>query len=255
MAESTPAEDQLKTCRKCDEAKQVDAFYIDRRTGKPLGQCRACCNARSRERYAQDPNVRARQKAHNARWFERNPDFRVEYHRKNREKSRAASAAYYRNNREKHIAAAVEYAKRNPVDPEHRRQRETRWRRANAERLTAVKRAWRKNNAERHAEGNRRAMARRRARLRGLPVESYTMDQLIDRDGTACVLCGEDVDFGAVYPDPSSPTVEHLECISWPDSAGDVLANVAVSHFRCNVRRGADPHPAAARKRVELLTT
>jgi hypothetical protein len=79
------------------------------------------------------------------------------------------------------------------------------------------------------------------------------MDQLLERDGTLCVLCGEELDLDAVRPDPRSPTVEHLECISWPESAGDVPSNVAVSHFACNMRRGANPHPAAARKRATLL--
>lgn len=79
------------------------------------------------------------------------------------------------------------------------------------------------------------------------------MADIIARDGNLCVLCGDPFDLDAPWPAPLSPTVEHLECISWPDSAGDVLTNVGASHFTCNCRRSDNPHPAAARKRAELL--
>jgi hypothetical protein len=84
-------------------------------------------------------------------------------------------------------------------------------------------------------------------------VTPRASEALLERDGTACVLCGEELDLDAVYPDPQAPTVEHLECIAWPDSAGDVPSNVAVAHYGCNNRRRTSPHPAAARKRAELL--
>lgn len=95
---------------------------------------------------------------------------------------------------------------------------------------------------------------RRRARKLALPVEKYTIVDILMRDGDDCVLCGEPLDLDTAFPDPRSLTVEHLECISWPRSAGDVLANVAAAHYLCNVRRCNRPHPAAARKRVELIS-
>jgi hypothetical protein len=76
---------------------------------------------------------------------------------------------------------------------------------------------------------------------------------LLERDGTDCVLCGEPLDLTVSYPEPLAPTVEHLECLSWPDSAGDVPSNCAVSHWQCNNERRDRPHPAAVRKRAELL--
>lgn len=218
MLESTLALFEVKTCSRCIQVKPLDAF------GKN-GWCRPCC-------------------AEYARLYRTSP--------KGRERVKASRRDNYLRNREKRIAQATEYQKRNPVDPEYRRQRERRWRQANADRHAETKRAWRENNAELVAEARRRVMSRRRARLRGLPTERYTMDQLLERDGTACVLCGEDLDLAAVYPDPLAPTVEHLECIAWPDSAGDVLANVAVAHYRCNNQRRTNPHPAASRKRAEL---
>lgn len=101
----------------------------------------------------------------------------------------------------------------------------------------------------------REARQRRRALLRNLPGEPYTVADLVARDGTCCVLCGQELDFDARFPKPTSITIEHLECISWVNSAGDVLTNVALAHWQCNLVRGSSPHPAAARKRAELIAT
>lgn len=186
MAESTPAHVDGKTCTKCGKFKPLDQYY--RRGDKLYAHCKAC------------------HKIMRDKWRAENPTY---------------NADYYQRNREKLIAAAIEYAKQNPPDPERTRQ----WAReryaANADRQRARKYEWMGANPEAVAETRRRAMSRRRARLRGLPTERYTMDELIERDGTACVLCGEELDLDAVYPDPWAPTVEHLECIQWPGSAGD----------------------------------
>ena len=133
------------------------------------------------------------------------------------------------------------------------RDRSRAWSKANSDRYRSNIDRWRRENPERDLEIRRRIQSRRRARMRGLPVEPYTMDQLLERDGTLCVLCDGELDLSAAHPDLLAPTVEHLECISWDNSAGDVPANCAVAHFTCNSSRNNRPHPAAARKRSELL--
>jgi hypothetical protein len=161
-------------------------------------------------------------------------------------------AEYYQATRESMIAAAIQYARDHPPDPEQVRT----WKRArhaaDPERFRAEAATWRAANPDRTRENARRGMHRRRARLRALPVEPYTMAQLVERDGTCCVLCNGELDFTVTYPEPLAPTVEHLECISW-GIAGDEPSNVALSHWDCNNRRQDKPHPAAARKRAELL--
>lgn len=112
--------------------------------------------------------------------------------------------------------------------------------------------------AERHRlnpEEGRNSVRRRRARKLELPAGPYTLADILARDGTLCVLCGEELDLEAKFPHLRSTTVEHLECLSWPDSAGDVLSNVAAAHLTCNNARRTRPHPAAARKRAELIAT
>jgi hypothetical protein len=227
-----------KVCSKCCQCKPLTEFLVKRETDKPRNPCRACIYAANHDRYHSDPEYRERHKALRDRWRAENPTFLREN---------------YLQNREQRIAAAIEYERRNPRDPERVRQLARERYAADPDRHRAKKRAWEDNNRELVRELRRRAMSRRRARLRGLPSERYTIDQLLERDGTLCVLCGGELDLSAAHPEPSSPTVEHLECIAWPGSAGDVLSNVAVSHWDCNNRRRTNPHPAAVLKRAELL--
>lgn len=242
MSECTPsAPSDHKRCSKDGLVKPLSEFGRQRNkdgTYRYRSACKACVNKYSTDRYADDPSWRSHHKTLRDRWRSDNPAYMAEY---------------YQENRDQLIAAAIAYAKKNPPDPEQVR----RWAReryaADPERHRAKDQAWRENNIERAREVGRRTQSRRRARMRGLPVEPYTMDQLLARDGTLCVLCDGELDLNAAHPDLLAPTVEHLECISWDNSAGDVPANCAVAHFTCNSSRNNRPHPAAARKRAELL--
>jgi hypothetical protein len=293
VSEPTPDLFEVKTCTKCGQGKTPDEF-VSRR-----GYCKVCRNAYQRERYRSDPVVR-------------------EWHRQQREryreKNRAYSAEYYRNNRAKHIAYVTEYQKRNPADPERRRELDRRRyiaRKQNGEtcsiegcgraqkgktlglcdghlrryRATGVvggelrqrhtvppdavcsiadcgephearglcKRHYRAERHRLNPEEGRTFVRVRRARKRQLPTEPYKLADILARDGVDCVLCGKVLNLAVKSPHPMSATIEHLECLSWPDSAGDVLNNVGASHRHCNLRRNINPHPAAALKRAELL--
>ncbi len=206
-----------RTCSKCAQVKTAAEFW--------QGNICKCCN---------------------------NERMRI-YRSANPGKISAIQRGNYERNREKRIADAVAYAKANPPDPERTRRNARARYAADRERAAGVKKAWQEANIELVRELRRRASSRRRARLRGLPVEVYTLTQLIERDGNRCVLCGSELDRDARWPDRQAPTVEHLECLAWPNSAGDVLANVSVSHLACNLSRSTSPHPAAARKRAELI--
>lgn len=206
-----------RTCSHCATTKPVVEFYRG-------NVCRSCHNRRMRV-----------------------------YRATNRDKIKELQRRCYEKNREKRLAEAKAYAEANPPDPERRRANARTHYAANKVRLKALKQVWRGNNPELVRELARRSASRRRALKRSLPVEVYTITQILDRDGTACVLCGEELDLDARWPEPLAATVEHLECLGWPDSAGDVLSNVAASHFRCNAERNIRPHPRAAAKRAELI--
>lgn len=254
------ATSEARVCSKCRQVKPRADFP----QGK--GYCKPCRTAYERERYRNNAAVRAKRK---------------EARERDRDSLREYQAAHYQKNREKRLAAAAEYAKQNPPDPERRREVQRAWYAKNREAHLARKRVWRaanppdpevhrawcNANREHLRESMRkwyassetaramylRANARRRARLRQLPTDRYTVEQIIERDGTCCVLCSGELDFDARWPELQSVTVEHLECISWPGSAGDVLSNVALAHWGCNNARHNKPHPAAAAKRAVLI--
>lgn len=232
-----PEKAPTRGCTSCGETKPINEFGWRGKYRQRI--CKKCVAYSNQTRYGSRPDVREKHRTLRDRWRGENPTYRAEY---------------YEDNRARIIASVIEYARLNPVDPEVKRSRDRAWYAATREVRQAVDAAWRKANAELVREVGRRSQSRRRARLRDLPVEPYTLDEVVARDGTKCLLCGEELDFFAAHPDLLAPTIEHLECISWPDSAGDVLANVALSHFTCNCQRGDRPHPAAARKRAELLT-
>lgn len=237
---SKPVVDGRKECRSCSERKPVSEFYKNGQRYRP--DCKACVCKGLKEQYGGSSAVRAALAARNADYYRRNRESALAYAKEAR--SRLDPERERQRNRER---------ARQPAAREYQRQ----WRLANIEshreraRISAARR--RAADPEPAREVTRRAAAKRRARLRNLPVEPYTVTEILDRDGDACVLCGSQLDLTAQHPDPTSVTVEHLECLSWPDSAGDVPSNVALAHYRCNCQRGDRPHPAAVRKRAELM--
>lgn len=256
-----------------------------------------------RDRYANDPEYRARKLAEAKRWREKHP-----------EKAREHQARHYAANREARIAAAAEYVRLHPRDKEQKRaygQRRAEAMKERPERCSVdgcgrslrnitlqlcqqhyirlrrtgsvggdvrVRRTvqpgatcsidacgephearglckphYRALHFQENREQGRAWVRRRQMRKQALPSEVYTLTDIIVRDGTDCVLCGEPLELDARWPNLRCATVEHLECLSWPDSSGDVLANVAASHLTCNAARRDRPHPRAAVKRAELL--
>ena len=81
---------------------------------------------------------------------------------------------------------------------------------------------------------NRRKNAKRRGARVGL---WFSLQQVGDRDGWRCHLCGRRVDKNLSGKDRLGPTIDHLV----PISAGgmDVLENVRLAHRSCNITRGA----------------
>lgn len=229
-----PAPDGQKRCTKCAECKPLSEFG---RKGNGLkARCKACIADIQRESL-KDPDRRAKHRTACKRWLAQNPDSAAQIQRRSREK-----------NRDVNLERCREWG---------RAETGREWRRAylknNRDRINAQARARRVANPEMVRENTRRGNARRQARKMNLPVAPYTRAELRERDGDDCVLCGEALNFAVRTPHPMSVTVDHLECLSWPDSAGDVPSNVALAHRTCNLQRHNRPHPAAAAKRAVLL--
>jgi hypothetical protein len=82
-----------------------------------------------------------------------------------------------------------------------------------------------------------RQRAKRRARLKNVKTEPYTLREIADRDGWKCHLCGKKVPDRQYTADDNDPTIDHLVPIS--AQGDDIRSNVALAHNRCNWERGA----------------
>lgn len=66
---------------------------------------------------------------------------------------------------------------------------------------------------------------------------SVFLDEIIQRDGSGCALCGEAIDLSLVYPDPFSRSVDHILPLS--RGGAHELQNCQLAHLRCNQSKGA----------------
>ena len=216
--------DSTKTCTKCFETKPLDAFYLDKRTGKPRGQCADCVCAYSKARYRANPEPH---KALIRAWGIANRDKRREDGTRRRAANPEIHRAAVRKWRKNHPEAARADSRK-----AHHRHRAERNRKAkiyyaaNREEALANAAAWRKANPEKMCDYSRA----RQARKRGAPVvEDIRRADIWERDGGICYLCG-------LPCDPDNWHLEHLIPLS---RGGNHSAdNVAASHPECNRAKG-----------------
>lgn len=88
----------------------------------------------------------------------------------------------------------------------------------------------------RYAAMYRDKCRRRRALKRGVPSEQYTTEEIAERDGFVCQLCGEPVVMSTPYPDSWSPSIDHIQPLS--RGGDDTKANVQLAHRFCNTSKG-----------------
>lgn len=146
-------------------------------------------------------------------------------------------------------------------NPEKQQAANDRWREANAERYAEIQRAWdrankhrhaeyRKNNPERVAENLARWKADNRERVReyqrrrraagyGGRAELLDAEALWSKHGGVCPLCATAIDRTLQWPDPMSPSVDHIQ----PLSKGGLhtAENTQWVHLVCNLRKGDRP--------------
>lgn len=191
-------------------------YAAHRRAGEPL--CPACQKAKKDwevKRHLELPEEK-REKARETtrKWRSKHPDYNKEYYRKNREEN-------------------------------IRRVRE--WEKAQGEEGVKLRRkqakAWRQKNPGRMSEYGRA----RRAKEKQLPHEDYTLEDIIERYGSDCYLCGYEVDLNnrGLPLNPRTPNVDHVIPISDPECPGDILSNVRVTHYSCNIKKSG--------RRLEVL--
>ena len=65
---------------------------------------------------------------------------------------------------------------------------------------------------------------------------------------SVCAICGRPVDFSLKFPDPMSPTVDHIIPIDKGGHPSDIQ-NLQLAHFGCNNRKGSKIKPKAEERK------
>lgn len=68
-----------------------------------------------------------------------------------------------------------------------------------------------------------------------------TVEEIVRRDGNECQICGTEMDLSIEWPDPQSPSVDHII----PGALGGThkADNLAAVHLDCNLRKGIRIEP------------
>lgn len=89
--------------------------------------------------------------------------------------------------------------------------------------------------AETTRRNNHIKSGRRRAKVRHAAAENIERDVVGDRDGWRCGICRRRVNRKLTYPNPRSPSIDHVVALS--DGGAHVYSNVRIAHLVCNVKR------------------
>jgi hypothetical protein len=198
--------EQYKTCPKCGQTKPHSEWGRNRSKKDGLSSECKLCHAKS-----------------SAEWRKANPEEQKrrsrEQHYKNRDKANAGRKQRYRANQDRERANRKIYYE------------------ATAEKQRESSRLWRKNNPEKLRMQNRRIRAQRAS----VPSEPYTTQDVLDKWGTKCHLCNEEIDLSAPRATHTPGwemglQLEHVIPIS--SNGPDTLDNVKPSHGRCNIGKG-----------------
>lgn len=76
----------------------------------------------------------------------------------------------------------------------------------------------------------------RRAQKLNLPADNIRPSDVYERDEWVCGICSAPVDRNLSWPDPMSPSLDHVLPLS--RGGHHTLENVALAHLVCNVRKG-----------------
>ena len=106
--------------------------------------------------------------------------------------------------------------------PEAARERASRWLAANLD----------KHRMKEH---------RRRAQKVATQADRFTTHDVRMAHGDTCYLCGRKINFRLKYPNPKSPSLDHVIALS--RGGTHTLGNVAMTHLDCNVQKNASPAP------------
>lgn len=115
---------------------------------------------------------------------------------------------------------------------ERARQRARDFRVANPEKCRTAESRWREQNPDKVRVRN----ARRRARLLGVEFEDFKYEEIFERDGWVCQICGHQIDPATKHSDPRSASLDHIIPIS--KHGPHTRVNVRLACLGCNSSKG-----------------
>lgn len=150
------------------------------------------------------PACRERRKISSAKQNAKTVEYRAKYREDRREKYREYNKEYYQKNREKLLEKSKQYHKNNP-------------------------------------DVCARKSQRRRADKANTSSEKYTLKDVLEKYGTVCHMCGEEIDMGAPrrvgLPGwERGLQLDHV--IPLVNGGTDTLENVKPAHGICNIKKG-----------------
>lgn len=199
-------------------------------------------------------HVKTYNKEHGKKYYEQNRDrliaqslkyqqehaaerkiYMAEYWVKNKETLQAQKKAYYEENKEALYQKHREWVADNPDKMEEYRKK---WEFENPEKAKQAKKDWADRNIE---YMNAKSRARRAMRI-GNGFEPYTVDEMLEKYGTDCHVCGEPIDLEAPRKCgrggwEKGLHIDHLIPIA--KGGSDTLENTRPAHGLCNISRGA----------------
>lgn len=162
-------------------------------------------------RFANKEKIKTYQKAYRKAHKEKSKTYSKNWHKANSEKVRVRCKAY----RETHKVEAKAYAK-----------------------------AYRIANLETFREVRRKC----RALKYETQVEVINEKKVYLRDGWICRICHKRVDKRFKYPNPMSPSLDHI--IPLIKGGSHTYANIQLAHLRCNLSKKADIVPQGEQLRL-----
>lgn len=248
-----PRKPIAKYCSKCEQEKPITEFSRAARASDGLQRwCRPCMRENNKRLYWADPE-KARQRVNDyatdhrdetnerqRREYQEDPEkhrqLSDQYRRRYPERVRAYTQRY---NHENKALLSERYRARYAADPERQKQqwRDSYQQNRAARRLSSIayrathrdsmavaKRRWKQEHPEQNAEHE----ARRRALKLKTQVERIDRMRIIERDGSACYICGKVLTRREI-------TIDHV----FPLSKGGkhVYENLRVACRPCNSRK------------------
>lgn len=95
---------------------------------------------------------------------------------------------------------------------------------------------WKMENPDRARVTSRDSILRRRALQSTTQVDMFSSFDVRAAKGDDCYLCGGLIEYHLKFPDPLSPSMDHIIPLS--KGGAHTVENTAMTHLRCNLQKG-----------------